>query len=410
MKRFTDLFELQDADKARWLSMEGLRGIAVALVFMVHYSSLVAPYVRGPGPDPAGEIWWLTGLHEIGNSGVDLFFVLSGFLIYKACIHKPMSVRRYAYRRVERIYPTFLAVLAVYIALMLLAPGMSKLPVAIGEKIVYVTSNVLLLPGIFDIKPIITVAWSLSYEALYYILVPVAVVGLAMRRWSASQRIVFILGIYAVMIGLQAMDVPHKFRLSMFIGGIVLYEFAYHLRRGARPQSWGHSADLVVLAALAAALSCFTLLGTNRWMIADTPLTALPAFYKFVILNVVFTILVYRCLFADGLASAVFAWAPLRWLGNMSYSYYLFHSLALQVFFGALSRLWPVPEGDPMAFLYLLPPAFAASVALTVPLYLFIERPYSLVPGRNPRAGDGRAVLAAQGGGVESNESRPSSP
>ena len=61
--------------------MEGLRGVAV---FLVHYSSSIEPYiiVSSFGEDV------LHIIHRLGNVGVDLFFVLSGFLIYGTLIKK----------------------------------------------------------------------------------------------------------------------------------------------------------------------------------------------------------------------------------------------------------------------------------------------------------------------------------
>ena len=44
IRRWTSAFEIQDIAHARWLAMEGLRGLAVTLVFFVHYSELVGPY------------------------------------------------------------------------------------------------------------------------------------------------------------------------------------------------------------------------------------------------------------------------------------------------------------------------------------------------------------------------------
>ena len=64
------------ADNVR--PMEGLRGFAVFLVFLVHYVTLVKPWVTA---NPI-LLDFSSKLHSIGNAGVDLFFVLSGYLIY----------------------------------------------------------------------------------------------------------------------------------------------------------------------------------------------------------------------------------------------------------------------------------------------------------------------------------------
>ena len=375
MRNWSNLFELQDAAQARWLAMEGLRGLAVTLVFFVHYSELIEPLMR----TAPGGVAWLNAIHELGNSGVDLFFVLSGFLIYKACIHRPLDLRRYDGRHFERIYPTFLVVLAFYIAIMLAAPSTSKLPPGLGDQLGYIGANLLLLPGMLDIQPIITVAWSLSYEAFFYILAPLAVLTLSMRGWKAWHRIAFFLVIGIAMTIAAAAGYYGRYRASMFLGGMVLYEIVYHLRDTGRPLQRSVPADILALALLVFGVACFTLLGETRWLIAGTPLDVLPSYAKFPILNIVIVYLVFRCLFATGPASAVFSFTPLRWLGNMSYSYYLFHGFALQVFFAVIGPAIPASVQGVWLYPALLLPAFAASIVLSVPLYLFIERPFSLV-------------------------------
>ena len=75
-----------------------------------------------------------------------------------------------------------------------------------------------------------------------------------------------------------------------------------------------------------------------------------------------------------------FSWTPLRWLGNMSYSYYLIHGLGLQAGFMVLSKLVP-PTGEQSAlFWILLAPMLALTLLVSAPLYLLIEGPFSLAP------------------------------
>ena len=138
--------------------MEGLRGLAVVLVFAVHFCTLVRPWAADPGLVSVLDV-----LERLGHSGVDLFFVLSGYLIYGALIARPRPFGPFMRRRVQRIYPTFLAVFALYLVLSLLDPSHSKLPAPGASLVLFLLSNLLLLPGIFPLQPLIAVAWSLSY-------------------------------------------------------------------------------------------------------------------------------------------------------------------------------------------------------------------------------------------------------
>jgi peptidoglycan/LPS O-acetylase OafA/YrhL len=79
------------------------------------------------------------------------------------------------------------------------------------------------------------------------------------------------------------------------------------------------------------------------------------------------------------------AWRPLRWLGNMSYSYYLAHGLVLEAVFRALRLVWPgvVGLGD-AAWWVLLVPAFLATLVGSAALFLAVERPFSILPAARP--------------------------
>lgn len=374
IRRWTSAFEIQDIAHARWLAMEGLRGLAVTLVFFVHYSELVGPLV---GPKPESLIWF-NAIHEIGNEGVDLFFVISGFLIYKACIHKPLNLLSYTARRFERIYPTFLVVLVLYITVMLLLPSSNKLPATIMGKVFYVACNLLLLPGMLDIIPIITVAWSLSYEAFFYALAPLAVITMKMRTWRSTYRVAFFVTVFAVMTMAADSGYFGHYRATMFLGGMLLYEIKYHQTSPAIQLPKGITADSIALVLLVLGTAMFTFLGTTRSLIEGTVLNYIPPYAKFPIINFVFTNLVYRCLFTKGQIVRIFSYSPLRWLGNMSYSYYLFHGFALQIFFKLVTPLIPEFAHATWLYLALLLPAFVTSIALSIPLYLFVERPFSL--------------------------------
>ena len=330
--------------------MEGMRGFAVALVFFVHYST-------GMEKIFGAKFDYINFIHAIGNTGVDIFFVLSGFLIYRAVIRRPINYYKYAWRRVERIYPTFMCVFAIYIVLCVVFPERSKIPEA--HAVQYLVMNFLLLPGIFDIDPLITVAWSLSYEVFYYITVPVLVIVCSLRSFDPKKRIVLFLSILASYTLIETIGNAPHFRLTMFIGGILLYEISC-LKSGARNNALfdGISLGLLVLA-----LAVFGFAGGP---------------FAYIGLNAALVLVLYRCLYAPGLAARIFAFRPMRWLGNMSYSYYLMHSLGLHGFFFILS-FFPV---YPAAWVYalLIPAAFVATVVASVVVYILIERPLSLRP------------------------------
>ena len=348
----SERFELQrGGSDSNLLSMEGLRGFAVLLVFTVHYTSLSSHWTS------SSQAFVTAHLHQIGNAGVDLFFVLSGLLIYGHLVRRRQPLSKYATRRIVRIYPTFLAVLAIYVLLSYAFPSESKLLEG-WANLPYLLVNLLLLPGIFPIVPIITVAWSLSYEALFYIVAPMAVFWLGLRERSSSQRRTRLAACTVIIaIGFAWWGGP--VRLLGFLCGALLFETLPN----KAPRGALGTLGLVV------ALSSMTV---------SAPGPMAQAIRTFV-LDAGFFMVCWTCLTVPTcLLTKCCTWMPLRWLGNMSYSYYLLHGLTLKAFFLLIARLGlPTAINSSLPPLLLLP-ALAATLLSSALLFLTVERPLSL--------------------------------
>src|ERR1700737_402660 len=131
-EKLSNVYELGGEATTRNLPMEGLRGFAVLLVFFVHYHALFSGWVSSNSMSFAFSKF----LSNVGHSGVDLFFVLSGYLIYGSIIKKQRSYFGFIRRRIQRIYPTFLCVFASYVLLSALFPSDSRIPTnAVGASL-----------------------------------------------------------------------------------------------------------------------------------------------------------------------------------------------------------------------------------------------------------------------------------
>jgi len=388
-ERLARLFELEGS-RGRILSMEGLRGLAVTLVFFFHYEALFGAWVR-PGTASAGVAGFLG---TVGRCGVDLFFVLSGYLIYGAVIKARGSegggYLGFMRRRVRRIYPTFLVMFSVYLALSKLAPGENKLPPGRLAALVYIVENALLLPGMFDIKPLMTVAWSLSYEVFYYAFIPLLVGALAMRSWQPRARVLTFLGLAGGFVVACFLGVEHV-QLVLFISGILVYEASQSRRVAAlasRP-----AAQWIATFALAAFLPVVFVVLTGAAPGLPASMGGrhvVRAIWLFGALFVV-TLVVFR---AAGPLRALFSVAPLRWLGNMSYSYYLMHGLALKALALAIARVRPGWNPGDAGHWALLPIAFAVTLVSSAALFAAIEKRFSLGA---PRPSPAQPVQASGG-------------
>ncbi len=339
-------------------AIEGMRGIAVLLVFFVHYVSLYKPFLPS---DEDGESAAFTDftkwLHSFGNIGVDLFFILSGYLIYGTVLKKPQPYLHFVRRRIERLYPTFSLMFVLYLVLSWLFPTESKIPADFWQALLYLCQNYLMLPGVFAIEPMITVSWSLSSEIMFYLLIPVLVWLLALRHWSVPSRLWFFSGLTLVL--LWYLPLSHNCSV-MFIGGILLFDAMQLIpNRHYRP----------LLALLVVTALCL-----SQWLV-------FPPFGEMLLVLLWLCPLCYLAFTVRAVARP-FCWVYLRWLGNMSYSYYLMHGLALNGCF-LLARLWwPQPDGSILLFFIWLLPFFAITLISSALLFIWVEKPYSITPAQ----------------------------
>jgi peptidoglycan/LPS O-acetylase OafA/YrhL len=351
--------------------MEGLRGLAVLLVFLVHYSTLIAPWIR---PHSALASF-AESVHSIGNAGVDLFFVLSGYLIYKSLMDRPQPFSSFMGRRVARIYPAFLVVFVVYLFLSFLVPAQSKVPQELVPAVLYLIGNLLLLPGLFPIEPMISVAWSLSYEMFFYLLMPLVIACATLRQRSAAVRIGLFLVAGAMLLA-YCVTYGGPISFAMFIAGMLLHEAM--LQPNLRPPT-----QVLAVLALVAALA-----------ITLVPLAGPASVMRPLVMSAMFFAICFSCFREPrGWLGRRFSWTPLRWLGNMSYSYYLIHGLALKLAFAVLPFAVARGGSSPWLIGALLPAMFVLTIFPALALFLLVERPFSL--GRRRRAEPIAAASAA---------------
>jgi peptidoglycan/LPS O-acetylase OafA/YrhL len=184
--------------KSRLDLIEAARGIAAALVVLYH----VARHLE------KAEIsnFWI-GILQFGHSGVDLFFVISGFIIFhvhQKDIGKQHTLLEYTKRRITRIYPVYWIALAATIGLSIAGANPTPSPHAL-------IASILLLPS--DQEPLLGVAWTLQFEVFFYILFATLIL---------SKRIgLFVFLIWMLLVIAQAINpfpIPYvpKFILSLY--------------------------------------------------------------------------------------------------------------------------------------------------------------------------------------------------
>jgi peptidoglycan/LPS O-acetylase OafA/YrhL len=361
-----ETFLLNDDGRDRLLAMEGLRGVAIILVFFVHFGGMIEPWT------PAGTLTAAirSVLAKTGHTGVDLFFVLSGFLIYSALIRKPRRYGRFVNRRVQRIYPAFLAIFALYVALSFIFPGQRKFPSDVASAGKYFAANLFLLPGLLPMDPMITVSWSLSYEMGFYLALPAIIWLLQLRRRSRAVRILAAISLSFIAIA----ALPRVFRIAMFGSGLLLADLAgRYASREPHPRT-----DYFAIAVFLIGLPVAGVLLQLPPM--ETEARALAVRLSYIGLASLAAISVcIAAFFRRGLLNRVLSVKPLRLLGNMSYTYYLAHGVTLKGIFLVFGLVVPLSSASSAWYWVAIVPAFALTVVVSGMLFILVERRFSIV-------------------------------
>jgi exopolysaccharide production protein ExoZ len=335
--------------------MEGLRGLAVFLVFTQHYAYQVLTLGQFAGI----ELPIIAAMRSYGNIGVELFFVLSGYLIYGTLVRRNPRFLDFMRRRIVRIYPAFLAVFLIYLMLHLIKTGDDKIPADPLSAGLYVAANLLLLPGLFPIVPLLSVTWSLSYEMFFYVSTAILVAALRMDLRARRQRLMVLATITIMFLASCFISDAVPSRMMPFFAGMLLAE-------GIGVSQWRVPSFLGLAAPVTALL-----LSRNVPM----PWNMLE------LMHTVALFLLCASALAGGAAARVFSWSPARWLGNISYSYYLLHGLTIIPLAVVVGHLFG--HSIPSWILWLaMPFVFVVSLGPALVLFIFIERPFSLTPGR----------------------------
>jgi peptidoglycan/LPS O-acetylase OafA/YrhL len=175
--------------------IDGLRFVAISVVFYYHIGWRLV--LSGAGTGAASRPLYL--LMHTGTYGVELFFVISGFVLALPFIRarladgKPVSLRAYFLRRVTRLEPPYIVFLTVAFVLDVL------LGLATGESLArHLLAGLVyqhnLIYGVLN--PVMDVAWSLEVEIQFYLLTPLLLRLLLLRhrRW---RRVLLVLLIVA---------------------------------------------------------------------------------------------------------------------------------------------------------------------------------------------------------------------
>jgi len=360
-------------------SLTGVRGIAASFVVFHHWhyflltSSLLS----------ASNKHYLTILFSHGNWSVDLFFVLSGFLLsltsydeFKDGITKT-NYYNFIIKRFCRVYPIYIALTFCY----LIAETLFT-----HNKISTLTTlvNLTLFQSLFNIKNINPLAWSLSVEWVIYFLLPFMfflfdkIKGVRMRIF-----VLYTLAICSILFITNSLAGPFYSNQNFSFNNIFLLNQNYvsAIITGYYPVLRGVSSYLLGIAT-------FGLLNSGRLNSLPNPVFYLISIIQLILLfstnllaNIAFILLIPFMLIGltrnYSLLSKFFSTKPIYILGEISFSLYLLHYVFVMSVSPRLENLlikWQVPHYKYTVFFLLL----SVVLVLSAALYYYLEKPLNI--------------------------------
>ncbi|MDE2500022.1 MAG: acyltransferase [Alphaproteobacteria bacterium] len=340
--------------------LDGYRALAILLVLAFHYTVRFAPPLQRHAHFPAGSIFSGAAPLDYGWAGVELFFVISGFVILMT-LERCRSVGEFALRRFARLWP-MLVIAASMTSLVVYLIGPPDWRVSWPD---YLMSILLIEPSLLShfwagasFKWVDDAYWSLFVEIRFYALA--AVVYLAagrnfVRYWLVLQGVAFAAFLVVVLTAFRAYPylslVLFPDYMPYFTVGICVYEC---YSRG--PLNKIAAAGAVMAAGMAlfnAYYGLFFAIGGTPHGNAVVNLLIFSLFLLFVI---------------DHPIVRIFASRPMVRLGQASYSLYLIH----QVIGVCIMR---VCIGLGVPYLIVLPVTVCAMIASACLLFYRVEVP-----------------------------------
>jgi len=191
-------------------NLQVIRGFAATAVVLLHATGTAIDYGYAAPLSAALGGW--------GASGVDIFFVLSGFIMIYSQIDKSPTPMAFMLGRVHRIAPAYWLMTSILICLLALAPGMfNQLSLDLGHAAV---SYLFISRATGFENPYLFVGWTLEYEFLFYL---IFALSLLLPSWRVS--VLFIIATVAIL--------PLVFPISP-----ILYEFAFGVLLGVLVRRW----------------------------------------------------------------------------------------------------------------------------------------------------------------------------
>jgi len=277
---------------------------------------------------------WISYLEGWGASGVDLFFVISGFVMLYTQLDHKRSVRDFLVSRAIRIIPIYWLLTIIIAVVYLVAPFAFRELVVTPDWLL--ASLSFMSTGLIGKYPIVYQGWTLEWEMFFYL---VFGISLFFRSWTATLTATTVV-LLAVALAVS------NFILMEFVAGllIALLFKKYGIKRFERT-------SLIVG-------SLLLLISINSDVRALTE-------SRVILWGIPSVLIVYGAVTTMQLNSSIG-----KLLGDASYSIYLIQMLSIPIFYKALSIISVNVNSDIMAIICLVATAIGGTI-----MHLTVEKP-----------------------------------
>ena len=276
-------------------SIQGLRGVAALSVLIAHFHDMPKGGVYdAPNPGFLPPIWlWLEAVFDTSGHGVELFFMISGFLI-PASLVRHGSVAKFMFDRVMRIMPVFVVLHLVVFAIGPIVGYKFFRGLDVGGYLETFFANLLFVQDALGLPIAQQNAWTLTYEWAFYIWFAVAFT--AAKQWNS-------MGLTVLLVAVGLVCVVHWPIAAFFIIGMAFSVTDLRFRLNGP-------------VGMMAGLACAAVMYASLDMVHPF-FGLLPGF------------LLFGMVLSGSGIGAVLCAPALQYLGKVSYSLYLVHPFVL---------------------------------------------------------------------------------
>ncbi|WP_353958295.1 acyltransferase family protein [Fictibacillus sp. b24] len=326
------------------LTLQGFRGLLALLVVVFHsYRGLVSSEQIHP---LQGHLKWV---ESAGLVSVNLFFVISGYLILQS-LYRHQNANRFLIDRILRIYPVFLV---VHLLLFTAGPmigykWMENL--SLSDYLLHFFSNLFLLPGIFSFLPEAQiVAWSLSYEFLFYLLIGSYFTS-RQKGNNYKNQLLLLLTVLLATLFLYFHPIA-----CFFVVGILIYKWIGRINtiRNYKPIFYFNGLILFI----------FIYVFYDK---VNLTISLVLSFFLFISITN-----------EEGILSTILKTKIFKYLGDISYSLYIWHTVIMFPLKLVMNKVYHFPQSPWLLFFTFSLLSVVISLIVSHLSYIWIEKKFT---------------------------------